>query len=230
MSKETNLSLLAPPSRTLSVHIADQLRQAILSEQLVPGQRIVEREIAEAMETSRGPVRDALLSLENEGLVVSYPHRGTFVAQLSREDAEEIYTLRQALESLAVEYVLKRATPEQLDELDEYVEQMAAIMGQAHDQLDITEVDLAFHRAICRLSGHQRLLDAWEALSAQTRLLLLTQRRRHPHEFEERDVEWHRRLVDALRQRDLERAHEELRKHLAAAVEGLFNSSLEGGV
>ena len=68
------------------------MRQAILSGQLKPGQRIVEREIAEAMNTSRGPVRDALKLLENERLVVRYPHKGTFVAWLSLKDAEEIYT------------------------------------------------------------------------------------------------------------------------------------------
>ncbi len=228
MSGEANLAMLLPPSRVLSEHIADQLRQAIVTDQLKPGERIVEREIAKAMETSRGPVRDALLLLENEGLVVRYPHRGSFVTSLSIEDAEEIYSLRLALELLAVEYVVKRATPEQLDELDGYVEQMADVAAQTYDVGQFTELDLAFHRAICRLSGHKRLLDAWEQLSVQTRVLLLTQRKRNPRKFEERDVEWHGRLVETLRQRDLASAQEEMRKHLAAAVEDLFNLSEEG--
>jgi len=228
MSGEANLAMLLPPSRVLSEHIADQLRQAIVTDQLKPGERIVEREIAKAMETSRGPVRDALLLLENEGLVMRYPHRGSFVTSLSIEDAEEIYSLRLALELLAVEYVVKRATPEQLDELDGYVKQMADVAAQTYDVGQFTELDLAFHRAICRLSGHKRLLDAWEQLSVQTRVLLLTQRKRNPRKFEERDVEWHGHLVETLRQRDLASAQEEMRKHLAAAVEDLFNLSEEG--
>src|SRR5574341_1487362 len=90
-------TLFAPVSRTLGDHVIQQLRQAILTGQLKPGQRIVEREIAEAMQTSRGPVRDALKLLENERLVVRYPHKGTFVAWLSLRDAEEIYSLREAI-------------------------------------------------------------------------------------------------------------------------------------
>ena len=215
----------APPSRVLSDHIADQLREAIVSDEFKPGQRIVERQIAEAMQTSRGPVRDALLLLENEGLVVRYSHRGTFVARLTMEDAEEIWSLRQAIESVAVEYALRRATPEDLDELDNLVEEMAAKVKAGYSLSEATELDLAFHRTLCRISGHKRALAAWEALSSQTRALLVGHRRRNPRDFPERAVSWHRRLVDALRAGDLDRSQDELRKHLATTVEGLIISS-----
>jgi len=69
------------------------------------------------------------------------------------------------------------------------------------------------------------VLDAWEALSGQTRVLLLRHRTLNPRDFEERAVEWHRRLAAALRQRDLQRAQRELRKHLAVTVEGLINGA-----
>jgi DNA-binding GntR family transcriptional regulator len=227
VSQGNSLSMLAPPSRILSDHIANQLREAIINDQLRPGQRIVEREIAEAMETSRGPVRDALLLLENEGLVVRYPHRGTFVTELSLEDAEEIYTLRQAIESLAVEYVLQRATPEDLAGLDKQVQEMAAEVEAGYALEKATELDMEFHRTLCRISGHRRLLEAWEALSTQTRVLLLTHRRRNPRDFTERAVDWHRRLVQAIRLGDVELARAELQKHLAVTLEGFLNSSQE---
>ena len=178
----------APPSRLLSDHIADQLREAIVEGQLESGQRIVEREIAEVMQTSRGPVRDALLLLENEGLVVRYTHRGTFVTRLTKEDAEEIWTLRQAIESVVVEYALKRATPQDLEELDNLVEEMDAKVKAGYSLSDATELDLDFHRTLCRISGHKRALAAWEALSAQTRILLLGHRKRNPRDFPERAV------------------------------------------
>jgi DNA-binding GntR family transcriptional regulator len=230
VNQGNSLFMLAPASRILSDHIANQLRGAIINDQLKPGQRIVEREIAEAMETSRGPVRDALLLLEKEGLVVRYPHRGTFVTELSLEDAEEIYTLRQAIESLAVEYVLRRATPEELDGLDAQVQQMAAMAEEGYELGEATELDLEFHRTLCRISGHRRLLEAWEALSAQTRVLLLTHRRRNPGDFHEKAVSWHRRLVQAIRLGDVESAREELQKHLAVTLEGFLTSSPEGEV
>jgi DNA-binding GntR family transcriptional regulator len=179
------------------------------------------------MQTSRGPVRDALLLLENEGLVVRYSHRGTFVARLTKEDAEEIWTLRQAIESLAVDYVLKRATAEDLDELDNLVEEMAAKVKAGYSLSEATELDLAFHRTLVRISGHKRALAAWEALRSQTRVLLVGHRRRNPRDFPDRAVSWHRRLVDALRNGDLERSQDELHKHLSITVDGLIISSSE---
>jgi DNA-binding GntR family transcriptional regulator len=229
MTDDTAWILSAPSSRVLGEHIAEQLREAIVTDRLKAGQRIVEREIAEAMQTSRGPVRDALLLLENEGLVVRYPHRGSFVAELTVKDVEEIYSLRQTIESLALKYLIKRATSEELDELDDLVQQMADKVETGYRLSEATELDLAFHRALCRLSGHGRALAAWEALSGQTRILLLSHRIRNPRDFQERAVDWHRRLVDAIRKRDLERAQDELRKHLATTVDGLLGSASETG-
>ena len=228
MTSDTDWTPLAPSSRVLSEHIAEQLREAIISDRFKPGQRIVEREIAEAMQTSRGPVRDALLLLENEGLVVRYSHRGTFVEHLTMEDAEEIWSLRQAIESVAVEYAIKRATPQDLEELDALVEEMAAKVKAGYSLSEATELDLAFHRTLCRISDHKRALAAWEALSSQTRVLLVGHRRRNPHDFPTRAVSWHRRLVDALRDGDLARAQDELHKHLATTVDGLIIPSSEG--
>jgi DNA-binding GntR family transcriptional regulator len=227
MTSDTDWTPSSPSSRVFSEHIAEQLREAIIGNRFKPGQRIVEREIAEAMQTSRGPVRDALLLLENEGLVVRYSHRGTFVARLTMEDAEEIWSLRQAIESVAVEYVLKRATPQDLDELDALVEEMAAKVEAGYSLNEATELDLAFHRTLCRISGHKRALAAWEALSSQTRVLLVGHRRRNPRDFPDRAVSWHRRLVDALRDGDLERSQDELHKHLSITVDGLIISSSE---
>ena len=229
MSEDTYLPITAPPSRILSEHIVDQLRRAIVTEQLKGGQRIVERDIAEAMHTSRGPVRDSLLLLESEGLVVRYPHRGTFIAELGPEEAKEVFSLREAIETLAVEWLFKQAKPEDLHELDELVQEMESKAAGEYDLVEVTELDMAFHRALCRVSGHSRALVAWEALSGQTRLLLLTHRRRNPRDFSERAARWHRRLVDVLRGPDLERAKEELHKHLVVTLETSLGAPYQTG-
>ncbi|NLF01389.1 MAG: GntR family transcriptional regulator [Anaerolineales bacterium] len=215
-----SLTLSAPSSRTLSDHVADELRRAILTDRLKPGQRIVEREIAEAMDTSRGPVRDGLKLLENEGLVVRYPHRGTFVARLTERDAEEIYSLRVALETLAAEYAIRYATDEQLDELDALVQAMATKVEQGYTEYDSTDLDLVFHRTLCRISGHKRVISAWENLNPQLRMLLLSHRTHDPADFREKGVQWHSRLVAALRQRDMRVARNVIIEHLAASFEG----------
>jgi DNA-binding GntR family transcriptional regulator len=212
-------TLFAPVSRTLGDHVIQQLRQAILTGQLKPGQRIVEREIAEAMQTSRGPVRDALKLLENERLVVRYPHKGTFVAWLSLRDAEEIYSLREAIELLAVDYIIRNATSEQIDELDKLVEAMAVQAERGYTQFEATDIDLDFHHTMCRISGHKRLLKAWETLNPQIRMLVLQHRTLLPDDFRQTGVEWHRQIVQALRQRDIKQAQRLMRRHIAASLE-----------
>ena len=227
MVAESSLSISAPHSRTLSEHIADQLRRAILNRQLTPGQKIVESQIAKAMDTSRGPVRDALQLLESEGLVVRYLHRGTFVARFTIRDVEEIYTLRQAIESVALEYLIKHATEEQIDELDAHVQKMAEMAQGEYTPYEVTELDLDFHHTLCRLSGHGRVLEAWQSLSAQTRVLLLRHQAWNPGDVATRGAESHRRLVDLLRKRDAAVAQAELSAQLAAVMDGMLNSNPE---
>ena len=222
------LTMSAPFNRTLSDQVANQLREAILRGQLKPGQRIIEHEIAQAMALSRGPVRDALKILQNERLVVQYPHRGAFVAWLTLRDAEEIYSLREALETLALRYAIKYASDEQVAELIQIVDQMMARLQQEYTQTEATDLDLEFHHTLCRISGHNRVLDAWTALRAQVRLLILTHRILHPMDFRENAADWHIRLADAVRQRDTEAAEEVLHKHLAASFEAVSRAIREG--
>jgi len=224
----SSLSLSAPFNRTLSDQVANQLREAILRGQLKPGQRIVEHEIADAMALSRGPVRDALKILQNERLVVQYPHRGAFVAWLTLRDAEEIYSLREALEVLALQYAIKYATDEQVEELGKVIARMTARVKQEYTQPEATDLDLEFHHTLCHISGHSRVLEAWTALRGQVRLLILTHRILHPLDFRENAVEWHRQLLDAVRQRDVEAAEAVLRRHLAASFEATSRAIREG--
>jgi DNA-binding GntR family transcriptional regulator len=222
------LSLSAPFARTLSDQVASQLREAILRGQLKPGQRIVEHEIAQAMALSRGPVRDALKILQNERLVVQYPHRGAFVAWLTLRDAEEIYSLREALEVLALHNAIKYATDEQVGELSHVINQMTARLQDEYTQTEATDLDLEFHHTLCRISGHGRVLAAWTALRVQVRLLILTHRILHPMDFRDNAVDWHRQLADAVRDRNSQRAEEVLHEHLAASFEATSTAIREG--
>ena len=228
---DNNLSFLATPTplnRTLSDQVVKQLRQAILGGKLKPGQRIVENEIAQAMALSRGPVRDALKILENERLVVHYPHRGAFVAWLTLRDAEEIYSLREALEALALHNAIKYATDEQVGELSQVINHMTARQQEEYTQTEATDLDLEFHHTLCRISGHGRVLAAWTALRDQVRLLILTHRILHPMDFRDNAVIWHRQLADAVRDRNGQRAEEVLREHLAASFEATSRAICEG--
>lgn len=218
LNNSTNL-LTAPQQRTLSDYAADQLRQAILAGKLMPGQRLVEQDLAVSMQTSRGPVRDALKMLENEGLVERQSHRGAFVADLDPDDFLEIYSLREALETLAIKYAIKNASDEEIEELENLVQSMAALAEQNYSQIDATDLDMQFHYTLCRISGHKRVFAAWEALSGQIRLVLLKHRLGNPQDHRVRSVSWHEKIVVALCERDTEKAIQELKTHMAASIE-----------
>jgi DNA-binding GntR family transcriptional regulator len=221
---DNNGLLAAPSQRTLSDYVADQLRQAILVGQLKPNQRLVEEELAASMQTSRGPVRDALRMLETEGLVVRQSHRGAFVAELRDEDVLEIYSLREALESLALENIIRKATNEQIEELEKLVRSMEQMAQHDYNQIEATDIDMAFHHTLCKISGHKRLLITWEALSAQIRLVLLKHRLRNPTDLKERSVVWHQAIIEAIRKRDIDKALGELHKHMDASTEWIIKS------
>src|SRR3982751_6484164 len=101
--------LLQPiPKSTLRAHVAERLRTAILAGDIAPGAPLVETALSQRFDVSRGPLREALRQLIEEGLVVTVPYTGTHVAPLSVEDIHEIYSLRTALETFAFEQVWER--------------------------------------------------------------------------------------------------------------------------
>src|ERR687884_101601 len=102
--RSTRLERLEP--RALSRRIVDQLKRVIIAGELRPGDRVLETDLAEQLGVSRGPVREAFRQLEQEGLLVSYPHRGTFVATVPDEEIDEVYALRAHLEAYAARRVV----------------------------------------------------------------------------------------------------------------------------
>src|SRR6201996_2074662 len=103
------------PVRT---QVAENLRQAILSRQFQPGQRLVERGLVEATRASRASVREALRELAAEGLVTSIPNKGTAVTEVTRDEARQLYELRSGLEALAGRLFVERATAAEVSELE----------------------------------------------------------------------------------------------------------------
>ncbi|MGH8868113.1 MAG: GntR family transcriptional regulator [Actinomycetes bacterium] len=110
----------------LRLQVVDVLRTAILTLDLQPGQRLVERELIERLEVSRSTVREALRELESEGLVQVIPQRGAVVASLSHEDAADLYEARVAIEALLVRRFVERADDGQIDALQRAIGAYAA--------------------------------------------------------------------------------------------------------
>ena len=131
--------------RTLRENIADIIRKRIIYQELEPGQKIVEQDLAKEFKTSRAPIREALRQLELEGLVNIIPNKGAYVTGISDKDVHDIYMIRSMLEGLCVRWATEHITQEQLEELDEIILLSEYHMDKGHsDQL--TELDGRFHQ------------------------------------------------------------------------------------
>lgn len=195
--------------RGLADEVADRIRDAIFDGVYGLGQPLREVELATALGVSRGPVREALLRLEREGLVSSVWHRGTAVATLSDDDLVEIDTLRDALEALAVSRVVSNATDDDLDAITMAADRMRRV----DDANELVRCDIAFHDAVYAAARHRRLDDAWSAIRSQVQLFLLTRvGASTEHYFDEVRAE-HQELAAALRARDLTAALELFARH-----------------
>jgi DNA-binding GntR family transcriptional regulator len=148
------------------------LRAAILEGTFQAGERLIETDLAEQLGTSRGPVREALKELSREGLVDIQPYKGAVVRTFSASDIEEIYELRNLLEGYATRMAVEKATPADIDRLQELYDEMQAI-ADAGDLSALVEKDIEFHREICRVSGNTRLQVIWSSLASQVRLFLV---------------------------------------------------------
>jgi DNA-binding GntR family transcriptional regulator len=215
--------LSSPLNRGLAADIALRLRTAILHGYFEPGERLREEALAKSMGVSRGPIREAFSQLEREGLVVIQRNRGTFVARLTREDAEEIYSLRRVLERLATQRAILQATSAQLDAMQQVIDTMAVCTERGITEQEAAELDMQFHELLYQASNHRRLYDCWVNLRRQIHILLLS-RNVADADYRVITVSSHQVILDALRTRDDERAVALIEDHLRGSYERVVGS------
>lgn len=201
------------PYQNVSEGVLSLLRQSILTGAFRPGDRIVEARVARDLGTSRGPIREALRRLEDEGLVVTIPRRGTFVATLSRQDVEEIYSLREVAEALSVRLATERMTPAAAEQLRRLTDELGALGDQA-GSAEVIQADLAFHEAICRTAAHGRLLDLWLSMARQLRIGMAWSRELTALK---NNVAMHRQILNAMLGHDPDTAERLMRSHIREA-------------
>lgn len=150
-------------ARRLSDVVTQKLRDLIITGELADGERLVVQYLADWFDTSRGPVRDALRQLEEEGLVTPLPRRGVQVAALTPQVAEEIISIRQALEPVAVRFAMRRDQAELEARLEEKVEELRKAARDG-DEAAVVVVDMEFHATLYELSHRRRLQRIWDSL------------------------------------------------------------------
>src|SRR6478672_11521905 len=151
MDTESSMSIspLTPTvKRSLADDVVDRLRDAIFHGSFKPGEALREEQLAAMLDVSRGPVREALVQLEREGLVLVRRHRGASVARLSRADLEDVYSLRLALERLAVLQATRYATDEDFVAMEAVLEAFNVALSHDPSEKDVAELDVRFHDLI----------------------------------------------------------------------------------
>jgi len=217
------LTLSPPLNRSLADEIVIRLRKAILSGQFEPDERLGEQFLAKTLGVSRGPIREALNQLEYEGLVIIRRNRGAFVARLSREDVDEVYSLRLALEKLALRLAIQNASASDLGEMQATINTMASYLERGLTEQEGTELDVRFHDILYRSANHKRLYDCWENLRPQIHIFLLSRAAANP-DFRQYAVEGHQAILDAIRDKDEVRAIAILEDHIQGAYDRVVKS------
>lgn len=205
-------------SQSLRQQVYQALRLIILRGDIASGERIVETKLAKQLQVSRTPIREAIGQLQREKLIVSNPKGGFCVATLSAQDAIQLYDCRLALEQLSVASACEFATPQQLEELEKYVqlaEKSAQSQSEKFDTFKLLEIDYQFHHSIAKSSGNQWLLTLLEQIFDKMALLRIQTTKHNPQVLEIR-LE-HQQIYEAIALRDADLARKTIAEHLIAS-------------
>ena len=181
--------------------VANQIREAIKSGKLKSGERLIEIDMANGMQVSRSAIREAIRYLEKEGLVITTPFKGAQVIELTEKDLEDLYSLRMALEELAINTLIKNLDQELIRRLELVVTTMKRVAQKGNVE-EIIEADLSFHRTICELSNNRRLLEAWLNLSHQLRAFIGLEDQLYDNDTPETTLGLHYPVFDAIKKHD----------------------------
>jgi DNA-binding GntR family transcriptional regulator len=217
-----------PERRGLTEQVADSIRQAIFDGSFDPGDRLNEGDIADRLRVSRGPVREALVQLRQEGIVTTTWHRGAHIMDLSAADVRELYSLRTILEVFAIREAARKATAADLAMMETI---LVAMSREGDDQSDFTmiQLDIQFHDEIYRAAHHERLLTTWNSLRSQVLLSLLVKRHTSHEYYRDTVIAEHRQLFELIGQHDVRGCEKAIRQHIGATYDWLAASFRDPG-
>lgn len=168
------------------------------------GERLIETQIARDLGISQAPVREAFRDLEQIGILISVPYKGAYVKGYSIQDLQNAYDVRAELEGLAIKLAIPQITDEQIKELEEIYSQMQKVS----DLVEKGDLDVKFHEYIVKASNNSILERAWRAVSVAhwTYYGICN--------FDKIDlIQRHEAILEAFRERDVQKAIELMRKH-----------------
>ncbi len=202
-----------PEKKLLRESVHAELRADILRCRIPPGSDIREAELAARFGVSKSPVRDALMHLEREGLVISSPRQGYRVTPVSLSDVQDMFDLRKVLEAACMERLVRHAGARELEALDEFRQFEAARWEGG-----FAGYNRAFHQRLATLSGNGRLAGEIGTLVGQMERAVLVSLTAMKHGDPAQLVEEHCHIIDALQERNARRAVRLAEQHIESAA------------
>jgi len=190
------------------------LRDEIIINKLKPGERVVETEVAKRLGISQVPVREALRGLEEEGLIRTVKYKGAFVTEINKTEMYHVFSLRASIETNAIEIITPYLTNKKLGELYDIVEQMK---NEKPDYLLQSKLDMDFHRTIISWSGIETYNRIWSMLNSHIQryiTVLNPEIKIMPEEV----YTYHLKLVEVLKEKDIQKSKEVFWKHIMKMV------------
>lgn len=208
-------------TQSLSALAQREIERMIITGELRAGERVNENALAVRLRISRGPIREACRALAEAGLLDSFVNRGAFVRRLEIEEVADLYDIRASLAGLAGRRLAEVVTAEQLAEIEDLLEQMAAAAAR-DDPEDYYPLNLRFHDRLVEYCGNRRLAIMYRSLVKELSLFRqtgLTQ----AGALEASNAE-HRAIVDGLRAGDPERAADAMAAHVINARQRMLKA------
>jgi DNA-binding GntR family transcriptional regulator len=208
-------SLLRLEKTSLREQALTSLRRAITTGQLTPGTHLVETDLSDALQISRGTLREAMRQLQQEGLISAGARGRLSVRHLDTKEIRDIFTVRAALESLAARELA--SGPDRADSV--------AVLRRAVDDMDKwaasnledrIEADLRFHRTMCQLTGNETLLHQWSSLEGSIRMSIMFAGVERA--IKNMNAKRHHDIVDAIEAGDSDSAAKAVIDHMAGAA------------
>jgi len=196
---------------SLPERIYKHLKKDILDGIYKPGERLHETELAEKLNVSRTPVREAFNRLGAEGLVTITPRRGVFVTDLTPKNINDLYELREALEILAVNLAVPKMTGANLERLNGLVKR-AKSLNTKENSKQFFELDKEFHDTLIELTGNTYLIDTNNKLGSSIHLTRMM--RCDEFSMHEKTLREHEAILEALSNNDVERTADLLGMHI----------------
>ena len=215
-----NLEMMTDMNLPLRDVVFNTLRKGILRGDLKPGERLMEIKLANKLGVSRTPVREAIRTLELEGLVLMIPRRGAEVAKITEKNLRDALEIRGTLEKLAVTLACARISPEEMEELKKASDYCAAFLDKK-DVMGIAKADENFHNVIYHATDNQKLIKILHNLSEQVY--------RYRVEYLKREttpaqiIKEHKALLEAMEEGNVQLASEIATIHIDNQVKGVVD-------